>query len=67
MNFYYQSNIIPAMILQILISIMLSFTPAAEQDTCNAEQLDVNEKLAKIECILKEMKQDSLNYEFKIN
>ena len=55
------------MILQILISIMLSFTPAAEQDTCNVSQMDVNEKLAKIECILKEMKQDSLNYEFKIN
>jgi hypothetical protein len=48
-------------ILQILISIMLSFTPAAEQDTCNVSQMDVNEKLAKIECILREMKNDTIN------
>jgi len=50
-----------SVILQILISIMLSFTPAAEQDTCNVSQMDVNEKLAKIECILREMKNDTIN------
>jgi hypothetical protein len=46
---------------------MLSFTQPAEQDTCNAEQLDTNEKLAEIECILKEMQNDTIDYKLKIN